>query len=140
MQFEIITYTLIFIFGVILIIQDWRSKTVNLFPVLGFLLSCILDFFIENQKSICLYPIIIFAVISLFYQLKSHKKAFGFADYIIALAILFILPNNSWPLFIIMTGVFGISIGAIRQEKIIPFIPALILSIFLIKAYFIIKS
>ncbi len=139
MQLGIITYFFIFVFGIILIIQDWRSKTVNPFPISGFLFSCIIDFFI-NSKSICLYPCFIFSIIGLFYWFILHKKAFGLADYIIVFAISFILPNSYWTLFLIMIGVFGGLIAQIHQEKKIPFIPALIFSIFLIKTYFLIKN
>lgn len=139
MQFEIITYLFIFIFGIILVIQDWKSKTVNLFPTLGFLVSCVADFIIYH-KPICLYPVFIFSIIGVFYQLILRKKAFGIADYIIVCAISFILPNNYWSLFITMIGIFGILIAVIRQEKKIPFIPALIFSIFLIKIYLLIKN
>ncbi len=139
MLFEIITYLFIFIFRIILIIQDWKSKTVNLFPTLGFLVSCVADFIVYHSP-ICLYPVFIFSIIGLFYQLILRKKAFGIADYIIVFAISFILPNNYWSLFIIMIGIFGILIAVIRQEKKIPFIPALIFSIFLLKACFLIKN
>lgn len=137
MSFEIIAYIFIFVFGVILVIQDWKSKTVGLFPTVGFLFSCVIEFI--YNKNICLYPFFIFLIIGGFYQLILHKKAFGLADYIIVFAISFILPDNYWTFFIIMIGIFGILIAVLRQENKIPFIPALIFSIILIKIFNLIK-
>lgn len=131
MPFEIVTNFLIFVFGVVLAIQDWRFKEVHVIWVLGFFVSCLLDFMIAEVKFPCLYPFFIFIAIGLIYQLKFHKKAFGLADYIIAFSISFILPDNMWPLFLTVSGVFGIITGRFYKKDTFPFIPSMMFSLLL---------
>ena len=132
---EVVSYSVIFMFGIILIIQDWRFMQIDLWAALGFLISCVTHNLL-NRAEFCFVPFLIIVSIGVFSGILFRKKVFGTGDYVITFAISFVMPEQMWPFFLILSGGIGVLTSLILKESKIPFIPALIFASFLIKLYF----
>ena len=132
MSFEIAAYILTLVSGIILSIEDLKHKRVSISQLLIFLFCSLLCFIFSENREFCFWPFVIFLLIGATYFFIKRKQAFGLADYIIAIAVGFILPENQWPMFLVYTGIFGALIGIVRKERKLPFIPAIILSLVVI--------
>ena len=134
MCLNLIVNCFVSIFGLILIYQDFRESKVGIIPVILFLLSCLGFYFINRE--ICLIPaILFFAIGGLFYILKK-KMAFGIADYIVIFSISFVLPKSHWPEFLAICGGLGILTSLYFKDKKFPFIPSILISLFMTKIFF----
>lgn len=79
-------------------------------------------------------PCCIYLVIGAIYYCMLKKHAFGAADYLVIAAISFLIQENDWPLFLVINGGIGTLIGVYvkhKNEKTIPFIPVIMLSVLL---------
>ena len=134
MSFEIILYIIAGFFGIVLSLQDFKNQKVGIIPLFGFTVTCVfLGYF---TKKFCFIPFFIFLGIGLILYIFKRKQAFGMADYIMIFAISFILPSDSWHLFIMLCGVFGILCSLILKKKKSPFLPVIFLTSMIIKILF----
>ncbi|MDR0942692.1 MAG: hypothetical protein LBM19_03735 [Holosporales bacterium] len=132
-SFELIVNISLAIFGTILTIQDIVKKEVGYAPLLGFACCCIALFYF--RREICLVPFVVFATIGVIYFITKKTYALGAADYIIAFFISFLLPNAKWPIFLTLCGVFGIITRLFINSQKIPFIPSILASYAVTKAF-----
>ena len=131
MSFEIALYSLIGISGGILAYQDFKSQNVSALPLLLFLASCTgLGF---ATKNFCCFPLLIFFGISLGFYLLKKKQAFGIADYVVVLAVSFLISNDSWPFFLILSGAFGVVLSVFFKSPKFPFIPGILMATLFVK-------
>lgn len=134
MCLNLISNCFLLLFGFILIYQDFRESKVGIIPVILFFLSCLGYYFINRE--ICLVPaILFFAIGGLFFILKK-QRAFGIADYIVIISISFALPQSHWPEFLTICGGIGVLTSLYFKDKKFPFIPSILISLFIIKIFF----
>ena len=123
---------LIFGIGACLAIEDYRSNKVNMILTLLFTACCCYKGFSEVRTP-CFAPLFIFLGIGAIFYVFKKTQAFGLADYIIVFALSFVMPGGYWPYFLILCGAIGCLSGLMfRQHKAFPFIPAMMLSYFII--------
>lgn len=114
------------IIGFWLSYQDFKTNKIHKYLSLLYVFSCILI-----RRDFCPWPIIIFAIIGVFSYLILATQAFGAGDYIIIFGSSFIVSQDLWPVFITLTGFFGLCTSVLfRGKRTIPFIPSIILSTF----------
>ena len=103
-------------------IQDINRRNVTLFPLSVFFIACcyigILD------KNFAFLPILIFVLIGLI----TKTQAFGAADYIVVIAVSFLITDEQSQFFILLCGVCGIITALIFEKQKFPFIPAILLA------------
>ncbi len=121
--------TLLIVFGVILCLQDIKSKSVGILPLGGFCIAAFVNYFFIHEA--CFVPFLILTSIGLITKLFQKRKVVGTADYVVFFAISFILKYDKWPLFMMLCGGIGVLIALISKTKRIPFIPVILLSLLL---------
>jgi hypothetical protein len=126
MLWKHLAYIPFIIFGFIISLQDWKHKSVNIVPLLLFLISCIFAYCFF--KNLCFIPLFIFVVIGILLFLIRNAIAFGAADYITVFSISFLLNREYWLEFIIYCGVIGCITSVIKKEEQFSFISAILLS------------
>ena len=131
MSLGIVLYVPIVLCGVVLAIQDFRTGSVMLPPLLGFLLSCSAIGIINRNCDI--FASSIFLLIGAIFFFLKREKAFGGADYVIVFAVSFLLPGGYCPLFITSCGVLGILISIMGKKRRFPFIPAILTATLVVK-------
>lgn len=122
-----IPYLILGIFELIICFQDIKSQAVNIWVLFSFLISCVF-FGIFITRSFSIVPLLIFIFLGMFYYIVQRRYAFGLADYVVVFAISFLIPEDVWPFFLILSGAFGILSSIFYEKKRFPFIPALIFS------------
>lgn len=131
MSFELILHLAIGISGLVLIYQDFKSKSVSVFPLFLFLGFCGIIGFIT--KNFCYFPCLVFLGVGSGFYLLKKKQAFGIADYIVVFAVSFLISNDNWPFLLILSGAFGILIAIIFKNQKFPFVPSLLVATLLIE-------
>ncbi|MDR0695235.1 MAG: hypothetical protein LBF56_00460 [Holosporales bacterium] len=120
----IAAYTLTVICGVTLAIQDIRRGKVALRVLASFLASCTLVFC--NTHECSLAPFAVFVTVGGLYLLITKKSAFGSADYVVAFSVSFLMPHETWHLFVLSCGVLGSVSAIIFKSRKFPFIPSIL--------------
>ncbi len=133
MSLGLIFYLFAGLFGLILIFQDFKSQSVPVWSLIGFLIQCSVIGIVS--KNFCYFPFLIFLGIGLVFYLLKKKKAFGMADYIVAFSTSFLITNDSWPFFIILCGSFGILLSILFRSRKFPFIPGILMAAMLTKIF-----
>jgi hypothetical protein len=77
-------------------------------------------------------PLVVFILLGSIYFLIKKENAFGMADYIVVLAVSFLIPSTSWPIFLMLCGGLGISFSVVLKRKNFPFIPPILIAVLLI--------
>ena len=121
---------IIFSSGIILCVQDFRSKSVSIIPLSVFVIGCSIYGIYKNNYSIIL-PMI-FIIIHIIYFLTKHKKAFGIADHIAIMTVACLVKTEQIPIFLIFCGINGTVISIFFKNSI-PFIPAILLATVLVQ-------
>lgn len=117
---------IVLVSGGVLCIQDWRTHSVSVFPLLVFILSCFFYYLTRKECSIFLFVVVL--CIGLFSKIFLKKNVCGTADYFISISISPFLDNRDLPILLILIGCIGIFASILRKNKIIPFVPAMLIS------------
>lgn len=136
-MYEIVWYSILFISGGILCIQDWRTYSVGLMPLFFFLTACLRQYCIYREYSLILFYILAF--LSIFFKLLTGKNTLGLADYFVSVAISPFLNNQDVPNLLILVGIYGIFatilIKTVRKKSMIPFVSVLLISVLTLRLY-----
>ncbi len=122
MPFKIIFGIICLTLGSILSYQDIRYKKINLILTILYCVSC----FVIRTENFTFIPFYILIIIGVFYKIFMRKLAFGMGDYIFLFSSCFLIDENFWPVFLIISGIVGciLSIFCKKSNKI-PFIPSI---------------
>lgn len=132
-MYSLILISIFIILSVLLSYQDIRCRQVDLISVIAYIALCI---FAGHNQPPCFIPLLIIIFIGLFYYVFYKKKAFGMADYLIIFGSSFIINSETWSIFIIFCGLYGIIAGMLcKINGTIPFVPVILMSTLSIKVF-----
>ena len=130
-MYEIIWHAILLISGSVLCIQDWRTYSVGLVPLLIFSIASFRQYWVCREYSLLLFCILI--LLGSIFKLLTKKSILGLADYLVSIIISPFLCNQDVPILLILIGMYGIFATiltkSIRKNPIIPFVPVLLISI-----------
>jgi prepilin signal peptidase PulO-like enzyme (type II secretory pathway) len=108
--------------------QDWRTQSIPMLGLLGWLAVSVLLAFYGNPS---LMAFCVLSGISLgigAFQHLSKKMYIGIADLIILTSLSSWIHTSQLPMLFLICGMLGIISAAILKNKRFPFLPALFLS------------
>ena len=130
-MYEIIWHAILLISGSVLCVQDWRTYSVGLVPLLIFAIANFRQYWVYREYSLLLFCILI--SLGIIFKLLTKKNMLGLADYLVSVIISPFLCNQDVPILLILIGLYGmfatILKKSIRKNSTIPFVPVLIISV-----------
>ncbi len=108
--------------------QDWRTQSIPMLGLLGWLaVSELLAFY--GSPSLIAFCVLSGISLSIGAFQHLHKKMYiGIADLIVLTSLSAWIHISQLPLLFLICGVFGIISAAIIKDKRFPFLPALFLA------------
>lgn len=114
--------------------QDWRYESVPLWAVLIWALICaVVAFYNPPYTSFVILSVV--SIILLFYQLIKRQQLIAITDLCVMTSMSVWLSIETIPIFLTLTGIFGVITSYILNAKRFPLLPALFLSAALVKLF-----
>lgn len=127
---DIVWQIILLISGGVLCIQDWRTYSVGVCPLLIFSIASFYQYLLCREYSLLLFYVLV--VLGIGFRVFAKKNALGFADYLISIVISPFICEQDVPILLIFVGIYGILATilkkSIRKNSTIPFVAVVLIS------------